>query len=247
MVEQGVLENPRVDACFGLHVASELPTGTISVGNGPVSAAADEFSITIQGKGGHGAYPHLCVDPIVVGSQLVLSLQTLVSREVEPTDKAVVSVCAFTSGDAFNVIPDTAVLGGTVRTFDMETRDLLEQRIRELTTGIAGAMSATVDITYRRGYPPVVNDEAMADIVREAARQTVGEEGLEMGTAEMGAEDFSYFALERPSCFFNVGTGNADKQSDVSHHHPRFNIDEDGMAHGIATMATALVTFLNRE
>ena len=246
MIEQGVLENPHVDACFGLHVASKLPTGTISVGNGPINAAADEFKITIQGKGGHGAYPHLCVDPVVVGAQIVMALQTLVSREVDPTDRAVVSTCSFKSGGAFNVIPDTAVLGGTVRTFDPETRDKLDARIHELVTGIATSMGASADIEYRRGYPPVINDEAMADIVREAAREVVGEDNLQMGKPKMGAEDFSYFALERPSCFFNVGTGNAEKETDVSHHHPRFNIDEDGMVAGMATMVTTVMNYLGR-
>ena len=247
MIEKGVLEDPHVDACFGLHVSSRLETGKISVGDGPINAAADSFKITIQGKGGHGAYPHLCVDPVVVGSHIVVALQTLVSREVNPTDKAAVSTCAFKSGDAFNVIPDTAMLGGTVRTFDPETRDLLEKRVQELVTGIASSMGATADIEYSRGYPSVVNDKAMAEIVREAAREVVGEENLVMGKPRMGAEDFSYFALERPSCFFNLGTGSEAKDTEWSHHHPRFDVDEDAMAQGISTMATTLVTFLAWE
>ena len=247
MIEQGVLEDPHVDAVFGLHVSSRLDTGKISVGDGPIMAAADAFRITVQGKGGHGAYPHGSVDPVAIGSHIVVALQTLVSREVDPTDKAVVSVCAFNAGDAFNVIPDTAMLGGTVRTFLPETRDLLEQRVNELASGIAEAMGATVTVEYRRGYPSVVNDEAMADIVRDAAREVVGEDNLEMGKPRMGAEDFSYFALERPGCFFNVGTGSDTKDTKWSHHHPRFNVDEDGMAQGIATMATAVVKFLGRE
>jgi amidohydrolase len=245
MIEQGVMENPHVDACLGLHVSSRHDTGIISVMDGPKSAAADEFEITIQGQGGHGAYPHGCVDPVAVGAQIVVALQTLVSREVDPIDRAVVSTCAFHAGEAFNVIPDTAMLGGTVRTFDAETRDKLDTRIHELATGIAEAMRASVKIRYRRGYPSVVNDPAMANIVREAARETVGEEHLEEATPGMGAEDFSYFALERPGCFFNVGTGNAAKDTQWSHHHPRFDLDEDGMAAGIATMATAVVKYLN--
>ncbi|HYH11320.1 MAG TPA: amidohydrolase [Thermomicrobiales bacterium] len=247
MIREGVMEDPHVDACFGLHVSSRLPTGKISVASGPLNAAADEFRITIQGKGGHGAYPHLCVDPVLIGSHIVVALQTLVSREVDPTDKAVVSVCAFKAGDAFNVIPDTAMVGGTVRTFNPDTRDLLDTRIHELVTGIATSMGGSVEINYRRGYPPVVNDQAMAEVVREAAREVVGEENVEVGKPKMGAEDFSYFAIERPGCFFNVGTGNPDKDSEWSHHHPRFDIDEDAMAYGIATMATTLVKYLARE
>jgi amidohydrolase len=245
MIEQGVLEDPRVDACLGLHVSSNLPTGRIEVMTGAKSAAADEFQVTIQGKGGHGAYPHGTVDPVAVGAQIVVALQTLVSRETDPIDRAVVSVCAFHAGEAFNVIPDTAMLGGTVRTFDAATRDRMETRIRALASGIAEAMRASVNIRYRRGYPSVVNDPAMADIVREAAREAVGEDNLGEARPGMGAEDFSYFALERPSCFFNVGTGSPEKDSEWPHHHPRFDVDEDGMAAGIATMATAVVKYLN--
>ena len=245
MIEQGVLEDPHVDACLGLHVSSGLPTGRIEVMNGPKSAAADEFEITIQGQGGHGAYPHKSVDPVAVGAQIVVAMQTLVSRETDPIDRAVVSVCAFHSGEAFNVIPDTATLGGTVRTFDAETRDRMEARIRALAGGIAESMRASVSIRYRRGYPSVVNDPEMSDIVRAAAREAVGEDNLGEAKPGMGAEDFSYFALERPSCFFNVGTGSPDKDSEWPHHHPRFDLDEDGMAAGIATMATAVVKYLN--
>jgi amidohydrolase len=245
MIEQGVLEDPRVDACLGLHVSSNLPTGRIEVMTGAKSAAADEFQVTIQGKGGHGAYPHGTVDPVAVGAQIVVALQTLVSRETDPIDRAVVSVCAFHAGEAFNVIPDTAMLGGTVRTFDAATRDRMETRIRALASGIAEAMRASVNIRYRRGYPSVVNDPVMADIVREAAREAVGEDNLGEARPGMGAEDFSYLALERPSCFFNVGTGSPEKDSEWPHHHPRFDVDEDGMAAGIATMATAVVKYLN--
>jgi amidohydrolase len=246
MIEQGVMEDPHVDGCLGLHVSSRIATGRIAVMDVAKSAAADEFELTIQGKGGHGAYPHTTVDPVLVGAQIVVALQTLVSREVDPIDRAVVSACAFHAGEAFNVIPDTATIGGTVRTFKAETRDLLDTRIHALVTGIAEAMGASVSIRYRRGYPSVVNDPRMANIVRDAARAALGEENLEEATPGMGAEDFSYFAQERPGCFFNVGTGNPEKDSEWSHHHPRFDIDEDGMAAGIATMATAVMLFLER-
>jgi amidohydrolase len=245
MIEQGVMEDPHVDACLGLHVSSNLGTGRISLMAGPKSAAADEFEITIQGKGGHGAYPHECVDPVAVGAQIIVALQTLVSREVDPIDRAVVSTCAFHAGEAFNVIPDTAMLGGTVRTFDAETRDKLDTRIHELASGVAGAMGASVRIRYRRGYPSVVNDAAMTELVRAAAIEAVGEDNVEEAKPGMGAEDFSYFALERPGCFFNVGTGSPEKDSEWPHHHPRFDLDEDGMVAGIATMTTAVVRYLN--
>jgi amidohydrolase len=245
MIEQGVLENPHVDAVLGLHVSSDQPTGRIVVGSGPIMAAADGYRMTIQGRGGHGASPHRSVDPIAVGAYIVTALQTLVSREVDPIDNAVVSNCVFNAGEAFNVIPDTATLGGTVRTFLPETRDLLEKRIGEIARGVGEAMNATVDVQYTRGYPATANDAGMAELVMAAAKSVVGEENVAVATPKMGAEDFSYFLLERPGCFFFVGTGNPDKDSEWSHHHPRFDIDEDGMAEGMAVMAASVVSYLN--
>ena len=245
MIEQGVLEDPHVDAVLGLHVGSDLKTGTIVVGSGPIMAAADGFKLTVQGKGGHGASPHRSVDPVLVGSYIVTALQTLVSREVDPIDNAVVSTCVFQAGEAFNVIPDTAKLAGTVRTFQPETRDLMEKRITEVAQGVAESMNASVEVEYTRGYPATANDPEMAELVMAAAKSVVGEENVQVATPKMGAEDFSYFLIERPGCFFFVGTGNPDKDSQWAHHHPRFDIDEDGMAQGMAVMAASVVSYLN--
>jgi amidohydrolase len=246
MIEEGVLNDPPVDIVLGLHVSSDTETGIIKVGSGPIMAAADAFTIKVQGKGGHGASPHQCVDPVVIGSHIVVALQTLVSREVDPTDRAVVSTCVFNAGHAFNVIPDTSELKGTVRTFLPETRDLLEKRIGELASGIAASMEAEAKVDYIRGYPATVNDPAISDVVREAARTVVGDDKMVEAEPKMGAEDFSYFLQERPGCFFFVGTGNSGKETDVSHHHPRFDVDEDGMAQGIATMANSVVACLSQ-
>jgi amidohydrolase len=246
MIEQGVLEDPHVDAVLGLHVSSDKPTGRIVVGSGPIMAAADGYKMTVQGRGGHGASPHRSVDPIAVGAYIVTALQTLVSREVDPIDNAVVSNCVFQAGEAFNVIPDTAKLAGTVRTFNPETRDMLEKRIGEVAQGVAEAMNAQVNYEYTRGYPATANDPAMAELVLAAAKGVVGEENVEIATPKMGAEDFSYFLLERPGCFFFVGTGNPDKDSEWAHHHPRFDIDEDGMAQGMAVMAASVVSYLSQ-
>ena len=161
MVEAGVLNDPPIEAVFGLHMSSETPVGQVVVGSGPQMAAADGFEIRIQGKGGHAAYPSENVDPVVIGAQIVVALQTLVSRETDPMDNAVVSTCVFQAGDAFNVIPDTAVLKGTVRTFLKETRDMMEKRIGEIATGVAAAMGGSAEAIYTRGYPATVNDEAM--------------------------------------------------------------------------------------
>ena len=246
MIEQGVLEDPHVDAVFALHTSSGQDAGTISAIAGPSMAAADAFTVTIQGKGGHGAYPHTCTDPLIAGMEIVSALQTLVSREVDPIDKAVLSVCTFKAGEALNVIPDTATFGGTVRTFAPATRDLMEKRIAEVATGIAEAMGATASVTYSRGYPSLNNDAAMVEVVRDAARDVVDDDILLEGTTRMGAEDFSYFLLERPGCFFRIGTGGDEKDSRWSHHHPRFDIDENAMAPAIATMARTVILALER-
>ncbi len=247
MIEQGVLEDPHVDAVFGLHMAQDSDLGTVLVGSGPVMAAADSFQITIKGKGGHGAYPQHCIDPVVIGAQLIVALQTLVSREVNPMDSAVVSVCAFNSGDAFNVIPDIAKLGGTVRTFNPEVRDQLERRIVELATGIVAAGGATVEVVYTRGYPATVNDPEHTEIVRNAAVAVVGEDLVLDLPPVMGAEDFSYFLENRPGSFFFVGTRNAEKGLVWGHHHPRFDIDEESLGIGIETTVRTVFGYLGAK
>jgi amidohydrolase len=246
MIRDGALGNPRVDAVLGLHVASELPTGIIGTRPGASSASGDQFTITIQGKGGHAARPQNAVDPVVIGSQIVSSLQALVSRETDPIASGVVSVTAFLAGEAFNVIPDSAELRGTVRTLDPDVRDHLERRLHEVAIGIGESMGAKVEVDYLRGYPSVINEPQMVEIVREAAISAVGEEGFRELPPMMGGEDFSYFALERPGCFFMVGVRNEERGITWPHHHPRFDLDEDGMTAGIATMANAVLLYLER-
>ncbi|MEJ7839171.1 MAG: amidohydrolase [Thermomicrobiales bacterium] len=245
MIAEGVLEDPHVDEVFGLHMANDQPVGKIIVGSGPVMAAADSFTLRIQGKGGHAAYPSYNVDPVVIGSQIVIALQTLVSREVDPTKAAVVSTCVFKAGDAFNVIPDFAELGGTVRTFDPAVRDLLEQRIGELASGVALAMNATVSYEYRRGYPATVNEAEAVEIVRMAATDVVGADNVLLADPKMGAEDFSYFLEHRPGAFFFVGSKNDDKGLVWGHHHPRFDIDEESLGIGIQTMVATVLGYLD--
>lgn len=247
MIKEGVMNEPPIEAVFGLHMANQVPVGKIQVGAGPVMAAADGYTITIHGKGGHGAYPHGCIDPVVIGAQIVVALQTTVSRNTDPMDAAVVSNCVFQSGDAFNVIPDTAVLKGTVRTFKDETRDLMEKRITELATTIAEGMGGKATVDYARGYPATVNDEAMTELAREAAIAAVGEENVIPKDPAMGAEDMSYFQLEAPGSYFFVGSKNEDKGLVWGHHHPKFDIDEESMANGLTAMAMNVLTYLGRD
>jgi amidohydrolase len=246
MIEAGVLKEPPIDAVFGLHMAAEIPVGQIEVAPGAVGAAADSFKIRVQGRGGHGASPHQTVDPVAIGVQIAAALQTVVSRNADPMDQLVVSVCNFHAGHADNVIPDTAELGGTVRTFTPEMRDLAEERIKEIANGIAAAMGGDVTITYKRGYPATINDPEMAALVREAAAQVVGEENVNVGEPMMGAEDFSYFLLEKPGAFFNVGHRNEERGITWPHHHPRFDVDEEALGHGVATMYQTVMNYLSR-
>jgi len=244
MIEEGVLEDPHVDGVFGLHMAQENALGTIKIAGGPVMAAPDSFRITVQGKGGHGAYPHTTVDPVVIGAQIVVALQTLVSREIDPLDNAVISTTFFNSGDAFNVIPDIAKLGGTVRTFKPETRDYLEKRIPELVKAVGEALGATIEASFERGYPATVNDPAEAERVRAAAAKVVGEENVIEMTPVMGGEDFSYFLEQRPGAYFFVGSKNEEKGLIWGHHHPKFDIDEESLAIGIEATVETVFSYL---
>ena len=245
MIEAGVLEDPYVDACFGQHLMSPIPTGIVGVTGGPLQASSDSFSVKVQGKGGHGAMPNMSIDPIMIATDIVSGLRAIVSRNVDPLDPVVVSVCTFHSGTAFNVIPDTAEFGGTVRTFSNENRDLAEQRIREIAEGVAAAHGATVTVEYKRGYPPTVNDPAMADLARESIAKVVGEENVGPLPPIMGAEDMSYFLEERPGCYFFTGSGNEEKGIVWPHHHPKFDVDEDALGIGVASLVQVAIDYLN--
>lgn len=246
MIKEGVMNDPPIEAVFGLHMANETPVGQILVNSGPIMAAADGYTIIVQGQGGHGASPHETVDPVVVGAHIVVALQTVVSRNTDPMDSAVISNCVFQSGDAFNVIPDTALLKGTVRTFKPETRDLMEERITEIAKSTAEALGATAKVEYTRGYPATVNDEAMTELARESAIAAVGEENVSERPPAMGAEDMSYFQNEAPGSYFFVGSRNEEKGLKWGHHHPKFDIDEESLGHGLTAMTMNVLTYLGR-
>jgi amidohydrolase len=247
MIEAGVLEDPKVDAAFGLHIEQESPVGIVNSRPGPAMAAADRFHMVIRGKGGHGAKPHATVDPIVIGAQIVTALQTLVARAVDPTEEAVVTVGTFQAGMAFNVIPDTAELGGTVRTFKAENRDFLEERIETLARGIARAMGAELDFSYTRGYPATINDPTMTKLVREEAAKVVGDENAREHPLKMGAEDFSYFLEAVPGAFWFVGSQNPERGLVWGHHHPKFDLDEAALAIGMESMVNVALRYLSES
>ncbi|CAA9579117.1 MAG: N-acetyl-L,L-diaminopimelate deacetylase [uncultured Thermomicrobiales bacterium] len=248
MIEEGVLEDPRVDAAFGVHIGQDLPVGTIGVCAGPTNAASDGFIATIKGVGGHAARPHGCVDPIVVAAQCIGALQTLVSREVNPLRQAVITVGSLHAGTVSNIIPEEAIMKATVRTFDEEVRQNLAERIPALITGIAAAMRAEAEVQYRFGYPALVNDPAMTDLVRAVAREVVGPDKVVEREPGMGGEDMSYFLQRVPGCFFRIGSRNYERGLIHGHHHPRFDIDDEGaLPVGVAAVAAVALRFLNGE
>lgn len=227
MIEDGCLEG--VDAIYGVHVSSGMPYGMIGVREGYTMAAADTFEIEIVGKGGHGAAPHLTVDPIVTGSQLVLNLQQIVSRRVRPQEAAVLTVGSFHSGETDNVIPETARLSGTVRSFDEETRTMIEQAVRQIVQSTCEGAGATWRLEYQRGYPALWNHPEETKRVERLARQVAGERQVRHLPAMMESEDFARYLQKVPGSFFYVGGGNPEIAAVFPHHHPHFDVDERSM------------------
>jgi amidohydrolase len=248
MVAEGVLDDPQVDAALGLHVIQELPLGTIAAYPGPAMAAADSFSVKIQGRGGHAAMPHTTVDALLVAASIVTNLQTLVSREVDPLSPAVVTTAILhAGGTARNIIADTATFAGSVRWFDGPTGDLLAGRIPAIIKGVAESMRATAEVEYARGVPPTVNDPSIAALVREVAAGVEGVAASVPGTQTMGSEDFSEFTQRVPSTFFFVGTRDEASGKVWGHHHPRFDIDERALAIGVEVMVESALRWLREN
>jgi amidohydrolase len=246
MIAEGVLDNPKVDTVLGLHLWNEKPVGWLGIAAGPIMAGAEEFKVKISGKGGHGAIPHLSVDPILAGAQVVSSLQSIVARNVAPIKAAVVSVTTFHGGEAFNVIPPEVNLTGTIRTFDLDVRDIVIKRFHEIVFGISEAMGCTAEIEMMRLTPAVINDTRIATAVQAAARKILPHDILDNSSyITMGAEDFSFFMQKTPGMFFFVGSANDKRGLNYGHHHPKFDFDEAALLRSAALMAQAAVELLN--
>jgi amidohydrolase len=228
MIEDGCLDG--VDVIYGAHVWATEPFGTVGVGEGHMMASVDSFEVEIQGKGGHGATPHLTVDSLVLGSQLVLNLQQIVSRRIDPLQPAVVTVGTFNSGQAFNVIADSARITGTVRTFDEEVRDLIEKTIGQMVRTTCDGAGASATYRYSRGYPAVWNHPQENERVERIAKTLFGDDRVNRLKPIMGGEDFAYYLQRVPGTFFFVGGGNKDINAVYPHHHPKFDVDERSIA-----------------
>jgi amidohydrolase len=243
MIDAGVLEG--IDRVVGLHVWSQLPTGQVAVPPGIVMASADMFTLTIRGRGGHGALPHLTVDAVVIAAEVVTALQTLVSRETSPAAPVVITLGSVHGGTAANIVAGEVVIKGTLRTFDAQLRRHLLARIARLAEGIAGAMRGSTEFRHESGTPPTINDAAMAQLVSEAASGVVGSEAVVPLEPLMVGEDFAYFLEARPGCFFLLG--GAPEGPPVVHHTPEFRIDERCLPIGFQVMAAAVLRLLQPD
>jgi len=243
MIADGVLENPAPEVAFGLHMWNSLEVGYAVVQPGAMMASTGVFTIRVHGLGGHGAIPQQSIDPIVVASQMVLALQTVVSRNVPPMQPAVLTVGKIEAGSAFNIIPPTAEMVGTVRTFANEVQALVARRMEAIVTHVAEAFGATATLQFDQITPPLVNAEAPTAFVRQIAEEILGEGGVVPGEPSMGGEDMSFYLEKVPGCFFFLGSRNEAKGLVYGHHHPRFDIDEGALPLGAAILATAALRY----
>mgnify|MGYP004503730587 CR=1 FL=1 len=247
MIKEGVLENPRVDAIVGLHVTEDLDYGKIRIKSGVVNAASNPYKIKIKGRGGHGAAPHTTIDPIVIASNVVMALQTIVSREIAPVYPSVITVGSINGGTAQYVIPEEVEITGIIRTLTKEDREYVVRRFKELVTGICRGMRGECDIYIEEGYPCLYNNATMVERVKYVGKELLGVENVvEQKHPSMGVESFAFFAMERTSAFYYLGTGNRTKGTDKAAHSNLFDIDEDAIPLGVAMQCGIAYDYLTR-
>lgn len=245
MIRDRVLESPKVDAAFGIHLWNDLPTGTVGIMPGPVMASVDEFEITVVGRGGHAAAPHQTVDPVLVAAHLITALQSIVSRRRDPFEEGVLSVTQVSAGHAFNVIPGTAVLRGTVRTFGGRLWEEAPPLVEDMAKNVAATFGATANVRFRRHTKPLINDGAMTELMRSVAAEIVGANNVRAGVRTMGGEDMSYFLASVPGCFAFVGSAPPPPAGPASpHHSPTFDIDEGSLEIGVELLSRTAARFL---
>jgi amidohydrolase len=243
MIADNVLENPRPDVAFAMHLWNNIPVGQVRVADGPCLAASSVFNLTVYGKGGHGAAPHQAIDPLLAAAHIVTALQSIVSRNIDPLDSVVVTVGQLLAGTTHNAIPDHAILKGTVRSYDDHLHRLIYRRILEMAQYMATAFGCTARMETVAIVPAVVNAPQPTAVARRAAAQVVGLEQVIDGR-DMASEDMGHVLEELPGCYFFIGSRNEAKECHFPHHHPRFNFDEDALIIGAATMASAAADYL---
>lgn len=245
MISEGVLKDPAVDVMCGLHVEEVLDAGMIMVKRGTVNAASNPFTITIKGAGGHGAYPDTAVDPIVIASHVVTSLQSIVSREIKPVNPAVVTIGSIHGGTAQNIIPSEVKLGGIIRTMTNEDREFAKRRLKEIVNGICTTFRGSAEIEIEESYPCLYNDDNMVEILEASAKNIIGSENVKVQkNPKLGVESFAYFANEVPSVFYFLGIRNEEKGIIHSAHNSLFDIDEDALPIGVAIQCEVAINYL---
>ncbi|MEX2414737.1 MAG: amidohydrolase [Paenibacillaceae bacterium] len=244
IVSSGVLD--QVNVIYGVHLWTPFPAGHVYSAPGPIMAAADEFEIEITGKGGHGGLPHTAIDSVLIGSHLVVNLQSIVSRNVNPTEPCVVSVGMMQAGTAFNIIAERCRLKGTVRTFNEEVRLDVQARLAHIANETAAMFGAQAVIEYRDGYPSVVNDVAEAKRFAHVATAVFGAQQVHESPRIMASEDFAYYLQQLPGCYMFVGAGNEGKGIIYPHHHPQFDIDEEAMRQAAILLATMTLDYMQQ-
>jgi len=242
LVEAGVMEG--VDAIIGGHVWAPLGVGKVGLTYGPMMASPDSFYLTIKGKGGHGAMPHQTIDAILIGAEVVVNLQHIVSRNIDPLDQVVISVCQFVGGTTNNIIPNKVQIDGTIRTLDPKLRQEVPLLLNRIIKGVTSAHGADYDLKVILGYRPVINDERVVRVLEETVREVMGDAAIEFVRPSMGAEDFSAYLQKTSGAFFFIGGGNKEKGYVYPHHHPCFMIDEDALQNGMKIFMQAAIKLL---
>ena len=227
MVKDGLMERFGIDQVYGMHNGPGIPIGSFAIRPGPIMASTDDVDINIEGVGGHAARPHKCIDPVLVGAQLITALQSIVSRNVDPLDSVVISICEFHAGCASNVIPQTAELKGTIRTLTPKVRTLVEKRVREVVAGVAQMSGARIDLHYKHNYPVTNNHAAETEIAKQIARQVVGDANVQETPPLMAGEDFAFMLEARPGAFIFCGNGDS-----AGLHHPAYDFNDEAIVYG---------------
>ena len=243
MIADGVLQDPRPDVALAMHLWNHIPLGQVRVTPGACMASSSVFTLTVKGKGGHGAAPHKSIDPVLAAAHIVAALQSIVSRNIDPLDSVVVTIGEFSAGSTFNVIPEEALLKGTVRSYDADIHRLIYRRILEMARNMATAFGCEASMETVAIVPAVVNDAQVVEVVRAVAANIVGSENV-IGGRDMASEDMGHILEEVPGCYFFIGSRNEEAGYHYSHHHPRFNFDERAMITGAATMAAAAARYV---
>lgn len=247
MVADGVLQQPKSERCLSLHLWNDKPLGWIGITPGPVMSASDRFSVKITGRGGHGAAPHISIDPIVAGAQVISALQNIVSRNVDPLESAVVTATSMVGGEAFNVIPESVELRGTIRTFKPEIRDMVLERFTEIAIGVSNAMGCQAEVELKSITPAVLNDPVLSEQVYEVAKSVYPQAEISTVERTMGSEDMAFMMADIPGCYFFIGSADHERGLDAGHHHPKFDFNEGALTIGAALMASVVMDFLKRS